>query len=83
MLGIQEPSDHKHRATEKPPALGTFPNQLELEACKCGARRFAYIGGGQPPAGSSGLASRNSILCEEDAVPKRDPERPKPSLIVV
>ena len=60
MLGIQEPSDHKHRATEKPPALGTFPNQLELEACKCGARRFAYIGGG-PATGWFIWASKSTI----------------------
>ena len=46
LLGIQEPGDHKHRAAEKPPALGTFPNELEVEVCKCGARRFAHIGSG-------------------------------------
>ena len=50
MLEIHDPGDHKHRAAEKPPALGTFPNEFELEVCVCGARRFAYLDG-EPDTG--------------------------------
>ena len=43
MLGTHELGDHEHRPAEKPPTLGTFPN--EVEVCRCGARRFAYLDG--------------------------------------
>ena len=42
---MHEPGDHKHRAVEKLPGLGTFPNQFQLEVCVCGARRFADLSG--------------------------------------
>ena len=50
MPEMHEPGDHQHRPAEKPPALGTFPNEFELEVCVCGARRFAYLDG-EPATG--------------------------------
>ena len=50
MPEIHDPTDHQHRPAEKPPALGTFPNEFELEVCVCGARRFAYLDG-EPATG--------------------------------
>ena len=56
---MHEPGDHQHRPAEKPPALGTFPNEFELEVCVCGARQFAYLDGEPATAGSSGRESRS------------------------
>ena len=50
MQGTHEPSDHERRPEEKPPALGTFSNEFELEVCVCGARRFADLSG-EPATG--------------------------------
>ena len=41
--GKHEPGDHEHRAAEKPPGLGTFPNEFQLQVCVCGARRFTDL----------------------------------------
>ena len=45
MPEMRDPTDHEHRPQEKPPALGTFPSDLEVEVCRCEARRFAYLDG--------------------------------------
>ena len=45
MPEIHDPTDHEHRPQEKPPQLGTFPSDLEVQVCRCGARRFAYLDG--------------------------------------
>ena len=50
LLGMNEPSDHKHRAAEKRSPPGTFEHKLDTEICSCGARRFAYMSG-EPATG--------------------------------
>ena len=66
MPGTHEPGDHKHRPAEKPPALGTFPKEFELEVCVRGARRFTNLNGELATAGSPGRASRSEAPSEED-----------------
>ena len=62
MPGKHEPGDHEHRAAEKPPALGTFTSDLEVQVCRCGARRFAYLDG-EPMPGWFIWASRTKRSC--------------------